>query len=82
MSTDTLIQKWLAGQITEGRAASMSVTGNSLYSYATKIAVLEGDLLRIITDDFSRTTKKQKTKLAWLARQNGNKILFTNHLTN
>lgn len=78
MNIDTLIQKWLAGKITKGKAASMTVVGNSLYSYATKIAVMGEAYLTVSTDDCTPTTQKQKIKLVRWARRNGNRILFTN----
>lgn len=45
----------------KGRAASLSVRGDILYSYGTPIALRQGDLIYVGDDRFSRTTSKQQS---------------------
>ena len=57
----SLIDQWVSGTRNRGRAASLSVKGNALFSYATPIAVRYNGVIYMVDQKFSRTTSKQQS---------------------
>ena len=63
-----LIDQFVNGSRTKGKAASLSVQGNALFSYATPIAVRYNGIIYMVNQKFSRTTSKQQSYIRMAAR--------------
>lgn len=65
----SLIRQWVNGSRDKGKAASLRVEGNVLFSYATPIAIREDDgMVHMVDQKFSVTTSKQQS---WVRRAAG-----------
>lgn len=62
MTAKTLLQSFLGGA-TEGKAASLSISGNRLFSYSTVIAQRSPGGLIVNTTRYSPTTSKYQNML-------------------
>lgn len=65
MTIQDLMRKFVQGE-TKGKASSVSIEGNKLYSYSTVICYRDNIGSYVMnTDKYSRTTSRQQTWLRW-----------------
>lgn len=54
---------------------SMSLKGNCIYSYDTRLAIIKGNVMYLNNEKYSATTSRQQSGLAyWASHQYGLKI--------
>ncbi len=63
MTTYELVNKYVAGKINKGKAASLKVVDNKLYNYNTLLAVITDDYIYLNKDKYSKTTSKHQNRI-------------------